>query len=71
MKLPGITGSVLLIIFKSLISLCFITCLIRISWEKWSEEPTPWSRLPKTSPWDRHLGQRDKFKFTRKIWKYE
>ena len=26
-----ITGSVLLIIFKSLISLCFITCLIRIS----------------------------------------
>ena len=27
----GITGSVLLIIFKSLISLCFITCLIRIS----------------------------------------
>ena len=31
MKLPGITGSVLLIIFKSLISLCFITCLIRIS----------------------------------------
>ena len=26
----GITGSVLLIIFKSLISLCFITCLIRI-----------------------------------------
>ena len=28
---PGITGSVLLIIFKSLISLCFITCLIRIS----------------------------------------
>ena len=31
-QLPrGITGSVLLIIFKSLISLCFITCLIRIS----------------------------------------
>ena len=28
---PGITGSVLLIIFWSLISLCFITCLIRIS----------------------------------------
>ena len=27
----GITGSVLLIIFRSLISLCFITCLIRIS----------------------------------------
>ena len=27
----GITGSVLLIIFKSLMSLCFITCLIRIS----------------------------------------
>ena len=26
-----ITGSVLLIIFRSLISLCFITCLIRIS----------------------------------------
>ena len=26
-----ITGSVLLIIFKSLIPLCFITCLIRIS----------------------------------------
>ena len=30
-KWRGITGSVLLIIFKSLISLCFITCLIRIS----------------------------------------
>ena len=27
----GITGSFLLIIFRSLISLCFITCLIRIS----------------------------------------
>ena len=27
----GIMGSVLLIIFKSLIPLCFITCLIRIS----------------------------------------
>ena len=26
-----ITGSVLLIIFRSMISLCFITCLIRIS----------------------------------------
>ena len=31
LKSLGITGSVLLIIFKSLISLCFITCLIRIS----------------------------------------
>ena len=30
-KSTGITGSVLLIIFRSLISLCFITCLIRIS----------------------------------------
>ncbi len=29
--IQGITGSVLLIIFRSLISLCFITCLIRIS----------------------------------------
>ena len=29
--MSGITGSVLLIIFRSLISLCFITCLIRIS----------------------------------------
>ena len=39
----GITGSVLLIIFRSLISLCFITCLIRISFnlKKRSEEPTP------------------------------
>jgi len=27
----GISGSVLLIIFRSLISLCFITCLIHIS----------------------------------------
>ena len=30
-RFSGITGSVLLIIFRSLISLCFITCLIRIS----------------------------------------
>ena len=31
LSVEGITGSVLLIIFRSLISLCFITCLIRIS----------------------------------------
>ena len=31
LSVDGITGSVLLIIFRSLISLCFITCLIRIS----------------------------------------
>ena len=31
MNKTRIMGSVLLIIFRSLISLCFITCLIRIS----------------------------------------
>ena len=41
--ISGITGLVLLIIFKSLISLCFITCLIRISLNLKNdpEEPTP------------------------------
>ena len=37
----GITGSVLLIIFKSLISLCFITCLIRISLNLKNDQKTP------------------------------
>ena len=69
----GITGSVLLIIFKSLISLCFITCLIRISLNLKNDQKNrphdPACRKPAmgTGTW----GMRDKFKFTRKIWKYE
>ena len=38
----GITGS-LLIIFRSLISLCFITCLIRISFNLKKDQKTPWA----------------------------
>ena len=37
----GITGSVLLIIFRSLISLCFITCLIRISFNLKKDQNRP------------------------------
>ena len=39
--LHGITGSVLLIIFRSLISLCFITCLIRISFNLKKDQNRP------------------------------
>ena len=42
----GITGSVLLIIFRSLISLCFITCLIRISFNLKKDQKNPMIYLP-------------------------